>query len=339
MPWDNDADRRLAEQGHPIVQASIDALIRLTAQYNPLELLARLTVFQTFGPEGRRMSEQGNGTRSESQVEYCQSLILARPFPRDAADPDPDACQALIDQAQHLFIQATVFYGASTAASAANEDEADLRRKTMFEALHVRGAGYEMHIRQTFHEIAGQHDDFLRAKCGFSSGEFWQAIETAERSLNERVNATASRAFGLWDSLIDDFRAQAHVPNNELLTIGETWEVPEFREFAMLNPERINEWKTIFDQIGNASAFRLTPDSPVATAIYEQLSLQFGENSSFLDGIPAWRAWPLNPSKIQTRPLIKHDGYFYLFIIPLLFRGALTCLEAIIAAKTQITGS
>ena len=333
MPWDNEADRRLAEQGRPIVEASIDDLIRLTAQYNPLELLARLTVFQIFGAEGRKMSEQGNGTRSESQVEYCQSLILSHPFPEDAAEPDPDTCQALIDQAQQLFIQATVFYGASTAASAASEDEADLRRQTMIEALHIRGAGYETHIKQTFHDIAGQHDEFLRAKCGFSSGEFWQAIETAERSLNDRVNRTAAYAFGLWDNLIDEFRARTHVLNGEHLTINEAWEIPEFREFALRNSERINEWKTAFDQIGNASAFRLTPDAPVTTAIYERLALQFGENANFLDGIPAWRAWPLNPSKIQTRPLIKHDGHFYLFIIPLLFRGALTCLEAIIATE------
>jgi hypothetical protein len=129
------------------------------------------------------------------------------------------------------------------------------------------------------------------------------------------------------------FREEVGRPGANLKTMKEIIASPAFAGFAQENIDIVGEWKFEFDRIGGASAFRLAPDSPVSSAIYDRLSLQFGENADFLELIPGWRGWPLNPSKIHRRPLIKHKGHFYLFIIPLLFRGALTCLEEIIAEE------
>ncbi len=155
-PVDNERFKLMAaEQDRPIVDQRIGELMTLATQYDPLELLARLTSYQLFATQGVKMSEQGNGTRSEFQVEYCQSLILARPFPQGADYPEPDANQKFIDKAQQLFTEATLFYTMQVQATSANEDEAELRRHAVVEGLHLRGHAYETHIRQTFHDIAG----------------------------------------------------------------------------------------------------------------------------------------------------------------------------------------
>ena len=58
-----------------------------------------------------------------------------------------------------------------------------------------------------------------------------------------------------------------------------------------------------------------------------------GSKTSICDGVgtgPKWRGWPLNPSAIFVRPLLKHGGHFYLFHVPLVERSALKLLEQII---------
>ena len=92
----------------------------------------------------------------------------------------------------------------------------------------------------------------------------------------------------------------------------------------------MDQWRHEIDRLGDPSVFRLTPDTEATALVYELLYMEFGQNAEFTEKLPKWRGWPLNPSAIYVRPLVKHGGDFYLFHVPLLERSALKLLEQII---------
>src|SRR6266496_4842753 len=100
--------------------------------------------------------------------------------------------------------------------------------------------------------------------------------------------------------------------------------------FRSKNRDRIDKWKAEFDRLGSESVFRVVPDTDTTARIYDRLSLEFGQNIEFLEKLPPWKGWPLNPSAIYARPLIKHRGDYYLFHVPLVKRSALRLIEGII---------
>jgi len=84
------------------VNKRIEKLLSLLEEFDPLDLLAKLACYQLFGDPS--LTEKGAPERSESQVEYLQSLILARPYPVKSRWPESGVVQACIDLVNEIMM-------------------------------------------------------------------------------------------------------------------------------------------------------------------------------------------------------------------------------------------
>ena len=77
------------------IDLDIAKLLALTQEFDPLDFLAKLSANQLFG--NPQVEEKEKEERSESQVEYLQSLILARLYPQTPKWPGPGVVQECFD--------------------------------------------------------------------------------------------------------------------------------------------------------------------------------------------------------------------------------------------------
>lgn len=230
--------------------------------------------------------------QSEAQVEYLLSLFLAAPFPAGSVTPTPAVIQECLDQLAEFHGQATVYYALNSKAKSGAEHETEMILLQRLQTLHVRGDAYFKHYRQTYEGIAGSHDEFLRRHYGFSAQEFWETLE----SIHHRVQDSIGEAFAKLQPLLED---------------------PDKAQAAI-------------DQFGGPAVFAVAPLDPREEVIFRELSLGFGDNAAFWNQIPAWRGWPMNPTLVPERPLVRHEDKYYAFHLPLLLRQGLVLVEALI---------
>ena len=314
-----------------VIDEEITKLQGLVREFDPLNLLARLAAFHLFGnPEFDDEKSGGPNKRSESQVEYFQSLALAQTYPDNAKWPEPSVIQQCFDLTESVLTRATVYHGLNSAGASKADVETWLRVRMMIQALHLRGDGYITHALETFVGIAAAHEPFLTQSCGFSSGQFLHAVEHAEASINAALNREIENSKHLFQSLIEEFSSSIKNAGKAFGSLEEIGASMEADAFRSKNSDRIDKWKAEFDRLGSESVFRVVPDTDTTARIYDRLSLEFGQNIEFLEKLPPWKGWPLNPSAIYARPLIKHRGDYYLFHVPLVKRSALRLIEGII---------
>jgi len=190
-----------------VIDEEITKLQGLVREFDPLNLLARLAALHLFGnPEFDDEKSGGPNKRSESQVEYFQSLALAQTYPDNAKWPEPSVIQQCFDLTESVLTRATVYHGLNSAGASKADVETWLRVRMMIQALHLRGDGYITHALETFVGIAAAHEPFLTQSCGFSSGQFLHAVEHAEASINAALNREIKNSKHLFQSLIEEFR-------------------------------------------------------------------------------------------------------------------------------------
>lgn len=230
--------------------------------------------------------------QSEAQVEYLLSLYLAAPFPAGSASPTPGRIQECLDRLETFHGQATVYYALNSKAKSGTEHETEMILMQRLQTLHVRGDAYFKHYRQTYVGIASSHDEFLRRHYGFSAQQFWETLE----SIHHRVQDSIKGAFAKLRPLLED---------------------PDEAQAAI-------------DQFGGPEIFAVAPLDATEEVIFRELSMTFGENAPFWDQIPAWRGWPLNPTLLAERPILRHESQYYAFHLPLLLRQGLPLVDALI---------
>ena len=300
----------------PQVRAEIDAKIaqlrELGTRYHPFEITSRVAAMHLFSFDSDETNTEG--VKSESQVEYLLSLFLAQSFPPAPEFPPGlvvEQCLKLLDE---LHQQVTLYYSIFADSRTADYVEEQLQVSLRINHLHVRGDSYYVHARQTFLELAARHDDFLQRRCGFSHLEFLGAIDEAERVLLESTNRHMASMFSIYGELSERY-------GDERPSDG-----PEEEEFR----ERTSEFAQALQGIGGMALFEIKPRPAIDALVFRHLAMAPGDNASFLTAIPKWPAWPLNPSKVAERPLVLHDGRYYLFHPQILARNILPLLERII---------
>jgi hypothetical protein len=301
------------------IDKTIQRLLEIGRQFDPLPILSQVAVNRLFGdPETHRPGIASG----EAEVEHLASLFLSQPHPAMAPTPTPDIiqeCFDLVDSITHLF--AIYYY-----SSAGNPEK--LRPNLMIHTQFVRGEAYACHVQKQFNELAPAHDAFLLRQYGFSSSDFLSFLRHAEIQLNSAVNNRYQRSRELLDEVLVRYEAARGA-----LPTGERFEqavaAVNDLSFREQNKETVAEFVSLVDDAGPPDVIEVTPRNPKDSAILSLLSAKFGDNQQFLQ-IPNWYGWPLNPSVVQSKPFIAHNGHFYLPIGPLAFRNALSLLDGII---------
>ena len=245
-----DEHRARANELRRQIDQGIHSILNLFERFDPLELLARVSFSEQFGMAGQTFAQQGTGGRLESMVEYAQSLALSRPFPRACTRPDKETTQSFLKDVRNLVMKATLFHGSKLEAEESSPDQAELRGRIISDALLVRGQGYEMHIKQTFRDVAGKHDKFLKDRFGFTSSDFLGVMEQAETSINEEINRQMANGSTAWRALKEaapaELRSRLEDPNlhrtsSHPFSAGSN---PHFRNWSLNGIDAPTRWTT-----------------------------------------------------------------------------------------------
>lgn len=305
------------------VDAGIARLLEFGQTTNPLQLLGMMAFHHLTAPVGR---DDAQHQPREAWMEFALSLWLAQPFPAGPGERTPAITQECLDLLENTHQQASVYYALTSRSRAHNPDEAEMISSLRLDTLHVRGEGYRQHLELHYREIASPHDAVLRAAYHFDSRDLADAIAYAERS----VQANLDRAN---DQRVAALQVQHEIAARELNLPQENPAVKaraSSSDFAARHQAEFTRALEAFERMGAPEVFAVPPRNATDDAIFQQLALRFGDNAAFVDAIPRWRGWPLNPSRIRERPLVEHGGRYYAFHLPLLGRGALRIVENLI---------
>ncbi len=276
------------------VNRIVEELLSLLRVHDPLDLIAPISIQRSFGnvddPESAKDREP------VYDVEHLISLATAQPAPVSARAATSEVIQRAFDLLTELR-SALSWYFIVRSASIGDTEEEELRSTTRLETLFVRGDEYEQIAREIFLGLFAPVSGFLKTHFGFDASDILSFYDAAE----EQVEAAANAFFETFRAAVEYEAAELPPPD--------VVDVPENTPLAQDLP---NSTKVVFE---------VSPRQRTDELICTALSHGFGENAGFLTDIPGWRGWPLNPSLLDTRPLVRYEDRVYLPCPPAMFRG------------------
>ena len=305
------------------IDEKIEELLKIVKEYNPLELLTPISVLNiTSDPETyTEITHKGN----ESIVEYLLSIITSLPFPENPKKLTPEIIQKALDILNDLQNKIVWYYGSEITEGKYDEKEAEIRFRLMNYSLMVRGPSYPQHVEKTFLELFSQHDKFLSEKLGFSSKQFLEFVKKIEKQIEENINKTRDNGLKPFQEAFKNF--QLYVKNNQ-----ESDPQKLIESFKNENKNLIEECQKNIDylnNLGGSENFKITLNNSVDKKIVESISLELGENKTFLE-IKDYQRLFLNRSLIYEKPIICHGDAFFCFHPQILFRNISFILEKLI---------
>lgn len=301
-----------AQKARDEINAKINELLSIGQQYDPLGVLSRvcLHLLFSFDPEHRdKGSEQG-----EAVAEFLLSLYAAQPYPNTPEPPSPPVIQRCLDLIEDTLQQASVYHTLFSRGKGLDRNEEQVSIELRLHTLHVRGDAYFEHTVTDFLALCAPHDGFLKEHFGFTSAELLDTSLHAEKTILNAVNVERGANFDEYDRLESESRT---IPASD---------TAKREDMA----RRASAWWEQFNQLGGPQLFRLQSRHAADESVFRQLSLEFGGNAAFLTGMPKWRGWPLNPSRVSLRPLLRHGDNYYAFHPQLFARSASQVVENLI---------
>lgn len=284
------------------VNQAIEQLSLLLITRNRLEILGRIATYILFTPGGRTAAEE-HRQNSEVNLEYLCSIATALPHSPAQECPSADDVQCIIDSLATIHTHATVCY---TAFNNSSDPEAnaleDLSKSFQLQKLHVRGDGYEHHLKQTWHDMMKPHVGVFKQEVGFTFDDYIGLTDRLEAVIEDRINQESD---------------QKHVPYRNLLRpwMDELQSGNQLsaacQKFMQENEEVIKVAKTSFDAFGSSDSFLVIPASAQEERILRLMSCDFGDNSSFAGEKKRFLFWPLNETVTDKKPFIHHCGKYY----------------------------
>lgn len=286
------------------VNQAIEQLSLLLFTKNRLEILGRVATYILFTPGGRTAAEE-HGQNSEVNLEYLCSIATALPHSPAQECPSADDVQCIIDILATIHTYATICYTAFNNSSDLEANAlADLSKSFRLQKLHVRGDGYEHHLKQTWHDMMKPHVGLYSQEVGFTFDDYIGFTERLEAVIEDRINQESD---------------QKHVPYRNLLRpwMDELQSGNQLsaacQKFMQENDEVIKVAKTSFDAFGSSDSFVVSPASAQEEGILKSMSCGFGDNSSFAGEKNRFRFWPLNETLTDKKPFIHVCGKYYAF--------------------------
>lgn len=315
------------------IENDIERLLQISREFDNLNILAPISITSLM-----HSSEEQNDSTNEvgdSNLEYLLSLFLAQPYPDLAKKPTPEIIDECINLLESIKRNVSIYYGSEFTEKGDQGIETDIRFKLLTEALYVRGDAYNIHSRKTFIDLCSKHDNFLLDNFGFTTNDFLNLIEYATQLTVNNINKQRKK-FLDWFLDYQEFLVWCNENNQDVTQEGSFEEFKNSHTKLFLGYEdNLEQLTNYFTDFGGYELFRVEPKTIIEEKILLAISTEFGKNNIFTDGIPKAKGWPLNPSIIYEKPVIKHQNKFYLFHAPLALRNSTYIIENLIQDKNK----
>lgn len=225
------------------------------------------------------------------------------------------------------------FYELTTAIPKdGTESDHWIRTAMVHSTMNVRGEGYQRHMKEVFTEVFKPFDGFLEQYYGFTAIELYDALSR----LDDLVYSKVGNPFGAMKAHDRFVKWSDRVGKEEIGRVVEQTGKHFMQQFAEANPDLHDDeapGKIVshsLDRIASyPTIFWVIPESDKDKRIYERLSIEFGQNTVFLEP-PRFKAYPMNSSEVKYRPLIKEDGRYYHFSTHMGYRNVFGIVENLI---------
>jgi hypothetical protein len=219
-----------------------------------------------------------------------------------------------------------------------NEFDHWLRTNIMHDTMHVRGYGYHTHIHEAYSEIFAPHSDFLEQAYGFNAEDLYRTIQ----KLDGLVYSKVGTPFGATQSHQRLTEWMEEMGDEEVFRVMEQTGKHFIQQFTEANPDLSSDdapdsvvAQSLDNIEGYKKLFWVIPKTDKEEKIFQMLSQSFGDNAAFFE--PAkFKAFPLNDSRITTKPLVKEDDRYYSFSLNLAFRNIFKITEDLIKTVSTV---
>lgn len=292
------------------LQESFDDLETFLARYDPISLLSQLTLTFMFTPENEFQSESSDVFEWQRYIELLAGIALGRPLPSRPTDPiDGPVLTQLHTLIEKYFNEVSKQLAFEAHPNSENPDKDFLLIEAKIESLYVRGDAYPHQFFTFAQGLYGSHDQWFTAKYGFTIEEAIRLAKAIGTEYSERVNRSGENA-----------RAAARRRAEELIAEG------EFPEDQRRDLEKGIFCALHFGQADSLLAFsadelaQCSGGSPeTCKRFLGRMSQPFGyRNPAFPNTFIEAAKAPWDYNTLSERPLVSHDGKYWLFVPPLL---------------------
>lgn len=268
----------------------------------------------------------------EVLLEYAMSIATATPNENKNVIPTQKDIEEIHQQLSKIKSNINFWELSAETPIGGNEFDHWLRTNIMQDTINVRGDGYHTHIQEVYQEVFAPFDGFLQQYYGFNSNDIFKTI----LKLDSLVYSKIGNPFGATQShkrlteWMDETGQETIM--NVMMETGKHF----ITQFAEANPDLYdpNAPENIImhslDNVGSYNKiFWVIPKTDIEKLIFEKLSIDFGANGVFYQP-PKFKAFPLNDTLINLKPLIKEDGKYFHFSVNLAFRNIFKITEELI---------
>lgn len=203
------------------------------------------------------------------------------------------------------------------------------------ETVIVRGDAYPVHYNEVFYEMFMPHSDFYKERYGFSVEELRLFFADLENRIICKIGDQDS-IYGIYKMWVrwKNWEDKNHgSPDDDNFMEKHDFSKGIFGEFFESNPdvphddnnERFVVYPPDFYQ-GSDRIFWIYPQSAAELNIMKALSLEFGDNPSFIEN-DKYKGNIMNGHSIFERPFVKDGDKYYCFAPMIPHRNAFLIAE------------
>lgn len=273
----------------------------------------------------------------EVLLEYALSIAMSSANESDII-PTQDDIDFIYNQLSKIKANINFWELSSDIPANGNEFDHWLRTNIMQDSINVRGNGYHVHIEEVYKEVFQAHDGFLEQYYGFSSKDIYNVMMKLDSLVYSKIgnpygSMQAHRRFTEWMDLTNEDEVM-----QVMIETGKHF----IQQFTEANPDLYDESvpdKIFAHPLNNISGYNkifwVIPKTEKEEKIFNQLSVNYGENTVFLQP-DKFKAFPLNDSLIKSKPLVKDNERFYHFSTNLPFRNIFKITEELLKSADHI---
>ena len=297
-------DKFKTEESKHKVEEAFKALTGYLNTLDPVKLLTQLSLTYLTNPEGEFRKEGHEVHKWSRWIEFVAGYLLVNAYPqspeKEIDGRNLEQLEKLLEDYFNAIVQHEMFGSANTENT--TRQEQDLLFFARTHSLHVRGDTYPHKFLELAIDLYSQHDEFFKAKYGFTIQEAVKLhssiIQEYERRVHELIPNLKAEARRLTEKHIEEdqsfqrYKDQIETSNFCQLFFGNSdkhlsFSLEEFVEFSKF-PKKTCE------------------------NFLKRLSQSFGyHNSEFPDTFKESLLAPWDYNTLYERPIVfKDDKYF-----------------------------
>lgn len=305
------------------INNNIAELLEIIDKYDPLELLAIVSMTNCFGDpeEYTEITHQGK----ESYAEYALSLVLGKSRKSKYEHASKEAIKRFSELIEKIYQEVAWYFGTETVEHKRNWEDDRLRFHSIVRFLHIRGDSYPEHHVEMVLEIFSEHDNFFEKHYGFSARTFISAIQELEDQVIDNINNGRKRG----KALIEHYnKFQIYVAKKGKKAFESEAQAMEMFRKEPGSSELEERVAVAFRDISK-NPFEIIPNNSVKKEALDLICAVPGDNYKFVDFNKS-PGWPTNDSIIFEFPVLRWGEKYYCFSPQVPFRSLMTIFERLI---------